>query len=82
MGEGRVGVGARGSWWEEGDLDGELGAVSLLTEARREGVGLEGARPPPPIILSMEKLDTLALGLGEGCALGAGDSCEGEGVGR
>lgn len=76
-----MGVGARGSWWD-GDLDGEEGAFSLLTEARREGVGLEGARTPPPIILSMEKFDTLALGRGEACALGAGDSWEGEGVGR
>lgn len=85
-----MGVGARGSC--EGDLAGELGAVSRLTEARREGVGLEGvlapppiilSRPPPPMILSMEKLDTLALGRGEGWPRGgAGDSCEGEGVGR
>jgi len=72
VGEGRVGVGAMGSW--EGDRAGELGAVSRLTEARREGVGLEGARPPPPMILSMEKFDTLALGRGDGCPRGAGDS--------
>ena len=54
MGEGRVGVGATGIWW-----DGER-RLALL-----EGVSWGLGSPPPPMMESMEKLETLPLGRGD-----------------